>query len=84
MLVRPWDRDKDYHTLVKWWTQWEFGVVPRECLPPAGVIVEVDGKPVCAAGLYKGEDTQFGFMEWVVTDKFADKRTVHRLSLIHI
>ena len=33
MLVRPWDRDKDYDTLVKWWTQWEFGVVPKECLP---------------------------------------------------
>ena len=52
MLVRAWDRDKDYDTLVKWWTQWEFGTVPKECLPPDGIIVEVDGKPVCAGGLY--------------------------------
>ena len=51
MLVRPWDRDKDYDTLVKWWRAWEFGVVPKECLPPGGVMVEEDGKPVCAGGL---------------------------------
>jgi len=78
MLVRPWDRDKDYDTLVKWWTQWEFGTVPKECLPPAGIIVEVDGKPVCAGGLYIGEGTQFAFMEWIVTDKTAEPRNVHK------
>ena len=47
MQSRPWDRDTDYSTLTKWWTDWEFGVVPKECLPPDGVIVEVDGEPVC-------------------------------------
>ena len=78
MLVRNWDRDKDYDTLVKWWRAWEFGVVPKECLPPAGVMVEEDGKPVCAGGLYVGEGTQFGFMEWIVTDKNAEQRTVHK------
>ena len=78
MLVRNWDRDKDYDTLVKWWTDWEFGVVPKECLPPAGIIVEVDGKPVCAGGIYFGEGTQFAFMEWIVTDKEAESRNVHK------
>tara|TARA_B110000459_G_C16161584_1_gene295343 strand:+ start:41 stop:505 length:465 start_codon:yes stop_codon:yes gene_type:complete len=78
MLVRAWDRDKDYDTLVKWWTQWEFGTVPKECLPPAGIIVEVDGKPVCAGGIYFGEGTQFAFMEWIVTDKEAESRNVHK------
>ena len=77
MLVRPWDRDKDYDTLVKWWRDWQFGVVPKECLPPEGIMVEVDGKPICAAGLYVGEGTQFGFMEWIVTDKGADPRNLH-------
>jgi len=28
--------------------------------------------------LYIGEGTQFGFMEWIVTDKKADQRVVHR------
>ena len=78
MRVRFWDRDQDYNTLVKWWNDWEFGVVPKECLPPDGIIVEEEGTPVCAGGLYIGEGTQFGFMEWIVTDKQADHRLVHR------
>jgi len=78
MRVRFWDRDRDYSTLVKWWNDWEFGVVPKECLPPDGIIVEEEGTPVCAGGLYIGEGTQFGFMEWIVTDKHADQRVVHR------
>jgi len=78
MRVRFWDRDRDYSTLVKWWNDWEFGVVPKECLPPDGIIVEEEGTPVCAVGLYIGEGTQFGFMEWIVTDKHADQRVVHR------
>ena len=77
MRVRFWDRDRDYSTLVKWWNDWEFGVVPKECLPPDGIIVEEEGTPVCAGGLYIGEGTQFGFMEWIVTDKHADQRVVH-------
>ena len=77
MQSRPWNRDKDYDTLVQWWRDWEFGVVPKECLPPDGIVVEHDGKPVCAGGLYIGEGTQFAFMEWIVTDKSAEARTVH-------
>ena len=77
MQDRNWDRDKDYDTLKTWWKQWEFGVVPKECLPPAGIVVEDNGKPVCAGGLYVGEGTQFGFMEWIVVDKNADKRSGH-------
>ena len=78
MQVRLWHRDRDYNTLVKWWNDWEFGVVPKECLPPDGIIVEEEGTPVCAGGLYIGEGTQFGFMEWIVTDRQADQRLVHR------
>lgn len=78
MKIRKWDLDRDYAILVEWWKQWEFGVVPKECLPPAGIIVENDGEAVCAGGLYIGEGTQFGFMEWIVTDKKADQRLVHK------
>jgi hypothetical protein len=78
MQDRNWDRDKDYDTLKTWWKQWEFGVVPKECLPPDGIMVEVDGVPVCAGGLYIGVGTQFSFMEWIVTDKNADPRVTHK------
>jgi hypothetical protein len=78
MKIRPWDRDKDYDTLVQWWNQWEFGVVPKECLPPDGVIVEDSDMPVCAGGLYVCDGTAFGLMEWLVTDKNAKPRIVHK------
>jgi hypothetical protein len=78
MQDRAWDRDNDYDTLVKWWRDWEFGVVPKECLPPDGIVVEVNGTPVCAGGLYIGVGTQFAFMEWIVTDKNADPRITHK------
>ena len=84
MQSRKWDRDKDYHTLVKWWTDWEFGKVPKECLPPEGVIIEDNGHPLCAGGLYVGEGTQFGFMEWIVTDKHAESRKIHKALKICI
>ena len=78
MQVRRWNIEQDYNTLVKWWADWEFGTVPKECLPPDGIMVEEDGKPICAGGLYIGVGTQFAFMEWIVTDKNADKRIVHK------
>ena len=77
MQSRPWNLNQDYDTLVKWWTQHEFGTVPQECLPPDGVIVEMDGVPICAGGLYIGVGTQFAFMEWIVGDKTANKRQLH-------
>jgi hypothetical protein len=78
MQSRSWNRDTDYDTLVKWWSDWEFGTVPKECLPPDGIMVEHDGTPVCAAGLYIGVGTQFAFMEWIVTDKKAEQRLAHK------
>ena len=78
MQVRLWDRDKDYDTLVKWWKQWQFGIVPKDCLPLDGIIVEVDNIPMCAGGIYRYPGTAFGFMEWVVTDKYADLRKRHK------
>ena len=78
MNVRKWDVNKDYDILVKWWDQWDFGRVPKDCLPPLGIVVEYDNVPICAGGLYIGEGTQFGFMEWIVVDKNANLRQAHK------
>ena len=78
MQTRLWDRETDYDTLVKWWNQHEFGVVPMEVLPPHGIIVEEAGVPLCAGGLYIGLGTEFAFMEWIVADKNANKRQLHK------
>ena len=78
MQSRSWDRDKDYAILVKWWNQWEFGIVPKECLPPDGIIVENEGIPICAGGLYVCDGTAFGLMEWIVTDKESLPKQTHK------
>ena len=78
MLVRAWDRDKDYDTLVKWWTQWEFGTVPKEILPVDGIMVIENDRPICYAGMYLYPKTAFGLMEWVVTDKNSNLKTRHK------
>jgi hypothetical protein len=78
MHIRPWDRDKDYDTLVKWWNEWEFGGVPKECLPPDGIMVEVDNNLFVQGVSMCVMEQHLDFMEWVVTDKNAPQRTVHR------
>ena len=77
MQVRKWDLDTDYKYLVKWWKQHEFGVVPKNCLPPTGIIISQDDKPVCAGGIYFGVGTKFAFMEWIVVDKRTGLKTAH-------
>ena len=74
MHIRKYDRNSDYDTLTEWWTQWEFGVVPKEILPVDGIMVINDDRPVCYAGMYLYPNTAFGLMEWVVTDKDSNIR----------
>tara|TARA_B100000214_G_C23961026_1_gene625270 strand:- start:619 stop:1083 length:465 start_codon:yes stop_codon:yes gene_type:complete len=78
MKCRPYNRDTDYETLVEWWKQWEFGVVPKDMLPVDGIMV-VDEKPICFGGIYfLGPNTSLALMEWVVTDKNSDLKTRHK------
>ena len=80
---RLWQLDKDYPTLVKWWEDWEFGIVPQECLPPDGVIIENEGMPICGAGLYIGVGTKFSFMEWLVFTTTKDTGLQKRYVKYH-
>ena len=76
MDSRRWNLDTDYEYLVKWWEQYDFGKVPKECLPPDGIIIE-DKNPICAGGIYFCDGTKFGFMEWIVVDKEVGLKTAH-------
>ena len=78
MKSRLWNLDKDYNYLVKWWGQYDFGTVPKQCLPPEGIIVEDNNIPICAGGLYSCTGTTFGFLEWIVADKFAPLKVTHK------
>ena len=78
MQARNWNLDKDYPYLVNWWKQHEFGIVPKKCLPPDGIIVEENNIPICAGGLYRCVDSNFSVMEWIVADKTANIKSIHR------
>jgi hypothetical protein len=78
MKSRLWNLDKDYNYLVKWWEQYDFGTVPKQCLPPEGIIVEDNNTPICAGGLYRCVNSNFGVMEWIVADKFAPLKITHK------
>ena len=78
MQARNWNLDKDYPYLVNWWKQHEFGIVPKKCLPPDGIIVEENNIPICAGGLYCCTGTKFGFMEWIVANKTANIKSIHK------
>ena len=78
MQARNWNLDKDYPYLVNWWKQHEFGIVPKKCLPPDGIIIEENNIPVCAGGLYRCVDSNFSVMEWIVADKTANIKSIHK------
>jgi len=78
MQARDWDLDKDYPYLVNWWKQHEFGIVPKKCLPPDGIIVEENNIPICAGGLYRCVGSNFSVMEWIVADKTANIKSIHK------
>ena len=78
MQARNWNLDKDYPYLVNWWKQHEFGIVPKKCLPPDGIIVEENNIPICAGGLYRCVNSPFSVMEWIVADKTASIKNIHK------
>ena len=78
MQARNWNLDKDYPYLVNWWKQHEFGIVPKKCLPPDGIIVEENNIPICAGGLYRCVNSNFSVMEWIDAGKTANIKSIHR------
>lgn len=65
--MRRIDLNTDYETLSTWWTGYDFPVVPKECLPENGLII--DG--LCAGFIYK-TDSNIAIMEWIIGNKEAD------------
>ena len=73
LVARKFDLSKDYVTLRKWWCAHNSFPPKGEHLSTTGVVVEVEGKPVCAGFLYN-TDSKIGVFEFVVSDPEADKK----------
>jgi len=80
MNSRFWNLEKDYDILVKWWKQHEFELpVPKDVLPPLGIMIEEDNVPICTAGLYEDyKRTKFGFMFGLFTNPDIGKIKLYK------
>lgn len=68
MTARPFTAE-DHPTIAWWWEVRDFAAIPVKMLPPDGVVVCEDGKPVAACFLYLGPTFggTAGWAEWMVT-----------------
>jgi hypothetical protein len=64
----------DFSTLREWWDGHGASVYPETILPPSGVIVERDGKPVAAGFLMLIEQTNLAFFHGMVTKPGMGRR----------
>lgn len=63
----------DYDTVAGWWKAHNEGFPPQEFLPGTGIVMEVEGKPVCAGFLYR-TDSKICIFEWQACDPKAGKK----------
>jgi len=61
-------KQSDYEILSSWWRGWSWPLVPKECLPQTGYIID----DLCAGFLYK-TDSSIAWMEWIISNPKADK-----------
>jgi len=81
-------KESDYtDTLLDWWKWHRFPAPPRFILPDNisdGLMVEYNGKPLCAGFLYSTSSKYLFHVEWVVStykikDKDIRKKGIHLL-----
>ena len=74
MQAKKWNLIKDYSTISKWCKQhkWDLSI-PKEMLPPLGVIVIEEEEEICAAGLYVDKKAKFGFMYGIFSNPKTSK-----------
>jgi hypothetical protein len=67
---------EDYDTVMGWFKEWDWPTIPPESLPPGGFVMfdETHPEGVCAAWVYF-TDSNLAWLEWVVSNKKADKMT---------
>ena len=80
-------KDEDYKTLCEWWKHWPKWPVspPKTFLPDngkGGLMVEKNGRPVCAGFLYM-TNSDAVLLEWIVSDpEYRDKDRKQAIELL--
>ena len=79
-------KDEDYETLCGWWESWPKWVNPPKTFLPdngkGGLMVEKNGKPICAGFLYM-TNSDAVLLEWIVSDpEYRDKDRKQAIELL--
>lgn len=82
--VRPYEKP-DWETVSGWWDVHAHGSgIVQALLPPLGVVVEMDEKPVCAVWLYMAAGIGVCWLEYPVSApglKFHDAKEAFHLAV---
>jgi len=66
-MIREYN-DNDYITLCEWWVEHKWGVIPMNCLPKVGFVVN----NICAGFLYQ-TDSKIAWLEWIISNPQSNK-----------
>ena len=77
-------RDKDYETIVSWWKWWKWPVLPKQSLPPTGLMVEKGDTSIVSCYIYITNSTG-ALLEWVVSNpEYREKDRKQAIELLLI
>jgi len=60
-------RDEDYKTISTWWKWWKWPVIPKENLPPTGLMVEKGNVSIVSCYIYL-TNSSGALLEWIVSN----------------
>jgi len=81
--------EEDYETIMKWWTWWEWPVLPRHMLPDngkSGYMVEKDGELIVCGFLYL-TNSKIAWLEWIVSNpdyREKDRKDAIEMLINHV
>lgn len=69
MYKRYFEND-DYLMLREWWDAWKWVPIPKEFLPPTGIVIGDDDGDICAVFIYR-TDTPIAWVENYISNPNA-------------
>ena len=84
MITRLINNETDYDVILPWWEAHQGVGVPRNILPPCGVVaMDDDGTPAAAGWLYMAVGVGLAWMSWHVTNPALPPiRALRALTLV--
>lgn len=74
LVIRPFEAEKDYETVCKWWRAWSWTPLPLHALPKYGAIIS-DGHKDLYAGWLVRTDSSVCLLEWFIGNPLAREST---------